>query len=287
MRTGLKLAAFAAVLALVGGLAAVAGGAIDPGRIGGDEMATDGHGSEEMTTMSDEHEGGHEEMPGGLAIAEAGYRLELSSPAPTAGERGALSFRIVGPDGEAVTDFEEEHGKRLHLIVVRRDLSGFQHLHPEMAPDGTWSVPLTLPEAGPYRVYADFVTAGEGLTLGADLTAPGDYRPRALPAPADTARVAGYEVHKGVSEDGSLEFRVTRDGRPVDDLQPYLGARGHLVVIREGDLAYLHVHPEESEAGNAIGFHADLRTPGRYRMFLQFRHDGEVRTAAFTEEVAR
>jgi hypothetical protein len=286
MRTAMKLAAFAAVLAVVGGLAAVAGGAIEPGRIGGDETTSD-HGSDEMTTMTGEHES-TEEAPGGLAVAEAGYRLELGSTEQAVGERRELRFRIVDDAGEPVTDFEVEHGKRLHLIVVRRDLSGFQHLHPEMAADGTWSVPLTIDRPGPYRVYADFVAGGEDLTLGADLTAPGDYEPRSLPAPADVGRVAGYDVRRTTEEDGTLDFRVSRDGRPVDDLQPYLGARGHLVVLREGDLAYLHVHPEEEAADpSAIGFHAELPTAGRYRMFLQFRHDGEVRTAEFTEKAGR
>jgi hypothetical protein len=149
-------------------------------------------------------------------------------------------------------------------------------------------VPLTIDRPGPYRVYADFVAGGEDLTLGADLTAPGDYEPRSLPAPADVGRVAGYDVRRTTEEDGTLDFRVSRDGRPVDDLQPYLGARGHLVVLREGDLAYLHVHPEEEAADpSAIGFHAELPTAGRYRMFLQFRHDGEVRTAEFTEKAGR
>jgi hypothetical protein len=287
MRTAMKLAAFAAALALVGGLAAVAGGAIEPGRIGGDETTSEDHGSDEMTTMTSEH-GSAEEAPGGLAVAEAGYRLELGTTEQPAGERRELRFRIVDDAGEPVTDFELEHGRRLHLIVVRRDLSGFQHLHPSMAADGTWSVPLTIDRPGPYRVYADFAAGGEDVTLGADLTAPGDYRPRSLPAPADATGVAGYEVRRTVAEDGTLDFRVSRDGRPVEDLQPYLGARGHLVVIREGDLAYLHVHPEAEGADpSAIGFHAELPTAGRYRMFLQFRHEGEVRTAEFTEEVGR
>ncbi len=292
MRTAAKLAAFAATLALVGGLAAVAGGALEPGRIGGDEPTSEDHGSEEMTTMAEEHGGGKEaaaeEAPGGLAVAEAGYRLELSRTSAEPERSAELRFRILDERGRAVTDFDVEHAKRMHAIVVRRDLTGYQHLHPRLAADGTWSVPVTLSEPGPYRVYADFVTGGEDLTLGADLTAPGDYEPRPLPAAADEARVAGYDVRKRAGEDGTVTFRVSRDGRPVEDLQPYLGARGHLVVIREGDLAYLHVHPEEESADPAsIGFHAELPTAGRYRMFLQFRHDGEVRTAEFTEEAGR
>jgi hypothetical protein len=292
----MRLAAFAAALALIGGLAAVAGSALEPGRIGGEETTSDEHGSDEMTSTAetDAHGGDHgapaqgeEEAPGGLAVAEAGYRLELDTTTMPAGERRELSFSIRDDAGRAVTDFDEEHGKRLHLILVRRDLSGFQHLHPELGADGTWSTSVELPEAGPYRVYADFKSGRDDLTLGADLTAAGEYDPRPLPAPSDVARTEGYEVTKHGHGD-TLAFAVSRDGRPVRDLQPYLEARGHLVVIREGDLAYLHVHPEdESEDPSEIGFHAELPTAGRYRMYLQFRHEGQVRTVEFTEEVAR
>ena len=92
-----------------------------------------------------------------------------------------------------------------------------------------------------------------------------------------------------VHEDGDgLDFEVLRDGAPVEDLEPYLGARGHLVALREGDLAFLHVHPDE--AGEAepgrIGFGVEYPSAGRYRLFLQFKHEGVVQTVAFTREVA-
>ena len=88
-------------------------------------------------------------------------------------------------------------------------------------------------------------------------------------------------------ESSPLTLTVTRRGEPVTDLQPYLGAYGHLVALREGDLAYLHVHPEEPDgpaAGPEIPFLAEVPSVGRYRLFLDFRHDGVVRTAAFTLE---
>ncbi len=85
---------------------------------------------------------------------------------------------------------------------------------------------------------------------------------------------------------GELEFSVTRSGRPVEDLEDYLGAKGHLVALREGDLAYLHVHPEAEAEPGTIGFMAHYPSAGRYRLFLQFRHEGRVRTAEVTREVS-
>src|SRR5699024_9416669 len=85
--------------------------------------------------------------------------------------------------------------RRMHLIVVRRDLTGFRHLHPRMSADGTWSAPLRLGAPGAYRVFADFVHDGEPTTLAGDLNVDGPARFRALPAPAGVARAdGGYAV---------------------------------------------------------------------------------------------
>jgi hypothetical protein len=222
--------------------------------------------------------------PGGLAASEDGYTFAVADPAP---EPGRFSFTITGPDGKPVTAFDVEHEKRLHLVVVRRDTAGFRHVHPEMAPDGTWSVPLTLPAAGSYRAFADFAPAGGGpMTLGVDLSVAGEYRPASF-APSRTARVDGYTVELAgdltAGKTSPLTLTVERDGVPVTDLQPYLGAYGHLVALREGDLAYLHVHPDGvTPAGPRIGFAAEVPSAGTYRLFLDFRHGGVVRTAEFT-----
>lgn len=240
-----------------------------------------------MTTMSVE---GHRSAARALepGVADGGYHLELDEGRFVAGERGELSFRVVGPDG-VVTDFAEEHGAPLHLILVRGDLSGFQHLHPRMGADGTFSAALLLREPGPYRAFADVRTAGLELTLAADLSVDGRFDPRPLPAPQAVASADGYEVTKaGGGEAGLLTFTVRHGGEPVTDLQPYLGARGHLVAIRAGDLAYAHVHPAPSGSSDpTIAFHAELAAAGTYRLFLQFRHRDGVRTVAFTEEVPK
>ena len=220
----------------------------------------------------------------GLASAEGGFRLEPVTELLVAGLPTTFRFSVRGEDG-TVTDFDVEHTKRMHLVVVRRDFSGFLHLHPTMAADGTWSTDLTLAEPGTYRAYADFVVDGEKRTLGTDLFVAGDFRPLALPEVSPTADAAdGYTVELDgapvVGEGSVLRFTVRRHGEVVRQLPGYLGARGHLVALRDGDLAYLHVHADEDR----LEFEADFPTPGAYRLFLQFRHDGEVRTAAFTVE---
>jgi hypothetical protein len=173
------------------------------------------------------------------------------------------------------------------LIVVRRDMTGFQHLHPTENADGTWSIPVTLRDPGSYRVFADFSVDEKAYTLADDITVDGAVRSEPLPAPVESVEVDGMNVRltEGATKAGSesdLAFDVTRNGKPVA-IEDYLGAKGHLVALREGDLAFLHVHPDE----NRLKFMATFPTAGRYRLFLQFKTDGRVHTAAFTQEVTR
>lgn len=190
-----------------------------------------------------------------------------------------------------MTAFATEHDKKLHLIVVRSDGTGFRHVHPTMADDGVWSLPWTWAEAGTYRVYADFVpeATGENVTLSRTVDVAGAVEPRPAEEATASDTVDGFTVTLDgdltSSGESVLTVRVTRDGEPVTDLEPYLGAYGHLVALRAGDLAYLHVHPEgdEPEAGAVSGpevaFVTRAPTPGRYLLYLDFKVGGQVRTA--------
>ncbi|KYK15211.1 MULTISPECIES: hypothetical protein [Streptomyces] len=296
MRTGLRITAFTAALAATFGTAYGVGRTVEPVVA---ESAPAPHDTHDRTPAASEaggDHGGHEaEAAGGLQISEKGYTLDLATPRVTAGQKAELRFTVRDADGDAVTAYQREHDKEMHLIVASRDLVTYRHLHPTRAADGTWSTPVDLPSAGGYRVFADFTPAGKdarNLTLGADLAASGRYEPARLPAPDRTATTDGYRVALSGSlrpgEPGELTLRVSRDGKPVTDLQPYLGAYGHLVALRSGDLAYLHVHPNgepgdgTTEPGPAISFTATAPSAGTYRLFLDFKHEGEVRTAAFT-----
>jgi hypothetical protein len=272
-----KLAAFAAGLAVLFGGAALAGGAVGPLR--DDTAAPERHGGD-MAAMP-------AQAVRGLAVSQDGLTLRMARADVRPGRPFTLAFRIVDRDGRTVRDFDVEHTKRMHLIVVRRDMTGFQHLHPTQRPDGSWSVPATLRDAGSYRVLADFSVDGKPRTLGDDLTVDGTVRSRELPPPVGRTEVDGMRVTltRGAAKAGSeseLGFTVTRDGKAVR-VEEYLGAGGHLVALRQGDLAFLHVHPDEDR----LSFTATFPSAGRYRLFLQFQVDGRVHTAAFTQEVTR
>lgn len=223
-------------------------------------------------------------------MTESSYTLDLSRPLQSARDNAPFQFRILGPDGAPVERFDETHEKLMHLIVVRNDLAVFEHLHPTLDEHGTWRVPIDFRRAGDYRVFADFVpSGGPAVTLGANVHVAGDYRPRPLPAPAEVSTVDDYSVAlSGVAPagtDSTLTLSVRRNGAPVDDLQPYLGAYGHLVAVRAADLGYLHVHPVGDRSGPTIEFRTAFPSAGDYRLFLDFAHRDTVRTAAFTVTV--
>jgi hypothetical protein len=228
----------------------------------------------------------------GLTASAGGLTLELATARLEPGQPGELRFQIVGEDGAAVRKFEVEHEMRLHLILARRDLTGFQHIHPHMAADGTWTAPVTIAEPGDYRVFADFKHDGANQTLARDLTVAGAADREPLPAPAATAVTdTGYRVQLDAArsragQPAELAFQVSRDGEKVA-VEDYLGAKGHLVALRADDLAYLHTHPAEGGGGRAISFETEFPSEGRYRLFLQFKHQGRVHAAAFTRTVTR
>jgi hypothetical protein len=233
------------------------------------------------------------ESVGGLAVTAAGMTLVPETSSLKAGQSQPYRFRIIAAGGAPVTTYAVVHDKPLHFVVVRRDLTGFQHLHPTMAPDGTWSIDLTLAAPGSYRAIADFTAVVGGkevpVTLGVDLTVAGNYAPVALPAPVRQAVTQDFQVsYEGEPRTDAtqpLMMSVNTAGKPAA-LEPYLGAFGHLVVLREGDVGYVHVHPEEQLVDGKVKFWLAAPGPGRYRMFFDFQVAGRVHTAAWTAVVS-
>jgi hypothetical protein len=266
---------------------------------GGSAAAHDQHGGHGGSTSSG-HGAAVESAGDGRSANAHGFKLTGVQAPTQPGHQGTLSFRILGPKSQVQREFEVDQTKRMHVYVVRHDLADFDHVHPELADDGTWSVPLTLERPGTYRVVTEFSTKdAEGhvdhLVLGTSVRVPGDYQPEPLPPPGSAISVDGYELHLvGVPVAGQpspLEFHVTKGGKDVTDLQPYLESYAHLTGFRVGDLAAVHLHPEEVAQGDALGgptlrFTAELAEKGRYRLFLQFQTGDQVHTAPATIDVS-
>ena len=302
MSAPLRLASFALLLVALFGIGTAMGQILEPAAPGtkdeteGQEGA--GHTEDESEAEEEDHSAtatDDVELAPGTARAADGYSLELGDRVAAPGAREVLRFSILDRAGQPVTDFDVEHERRMHVIVARDDLTGFQHVHPEMDASGEWSVPVRFAKPGSYRVFADFSSDGTSLTLSDSMLAPGEAGAEQLP-PIETIATSdgGYDVELEAGEvaaggEAELEFTVTRNGKPVE-IQPYLGADGHLVALREGDLAYLHVHPlsdisgGKGGTGEPIAFAATFPTAARYRLYLQFKVDGRVETVEFTEE---
>jgi hypothetical protein len=292
-----RLAAFCAGLALAAGSAAAIGAATGATPPFQDclRAAAQAAGYDSRQMMSDAAHGAApmiQAVPGsnGLHAQVAGLKLTPLSRTVSAGATTTWRFRIIACDGGAVRHFDRENTKLLHLIVVRTDFTGYEHLHPTLGADGTFMVQLHIARPGSYRAIADFVTGGRKYVLGTDLTAPGPVRSMPLPSPALQGQADGYTVELQrparltAGQEAQLTFRITRHGRPVDALERYLGSYGHLVALHDPELSYSHVHPISADPENgAITFNAELPQGGAYRLFLQFRAAGRVHTVAFTQ----
>ncbi|WP_329500239.1 hypothetical protein [Kitasatospora herbaricolor] len=235
----------------------------------------------------------------GLTAQRDGYRLDSPATELPAGVPVSYPFTITGPDGRPVTDFAEVQTEKLHFYAIRADLTGYQHLHPTMAADGTWTADPSALTPGDWRLYASFTPntgprQGKEFVLGRTVTVPGAAAAVPLPAVGDSATVDGWtatvqgELTAGKA--GPLTVTISRDGRPVTDLQPYLASYAHLSAFHQGDQALAHLHPITPVAGDHGGptltFYALLGRPGNWRVFLQFRTAGQVHTAELTLHVA-
>ncbi|HEY2942191.1 MAG TPA: heavy metal-binding domain-containing protein [Vicinamibacteria bacterium] len=243
---------------------------------------------------------------------DADYALSVEAlpPTPRAGERLRLRFTVNHPTtGALVRDFSIVHEKPFHLFVVSQDLEDYQHVHPEPQPDGSLAVDLSLARPGYYKLYADFLPLGgrpqvlpEVLVTSdtaTDLASSGahlvpDLRPKT--SGTVTASLSVPAAGLAAGRDEKLVFHVTdaATGAPVTDLEPYLGAFGHTLVMSEDTLHYVHAHPVEAlpagvvdpRGGPDLTFKALLPRPGRYRIWTQLKRAGVVSTVSFTVEAA-
>lgn len=293
MLTAVRLGAYVGVLGVVFGAAWGMGSLARPS-LSPTPAAVTAEAPAGAHAGMDMSSGTTEAHPGtdGLAATAGGYTLVPATTALAAERSSDLTFAVTGPDGRAVTAFTPRaDGSTLRLLVVRRDGAGLQVSHPEMTADGTWRAPVRLPTAGTWRILAEFTPEnGAPTVLGTDVFAPGDFAPLEFPA-ARAAQVGGYQVRIDgdlrAGAESAVFATVSLDGRAVTDLEPERGTFGDLVALRAGDLAYTPVAAQTraepgDRSGPGIAFTTTVPTEGTYRLFLRFRHAGEIHTVAFT-----
>jgi hypothetical protein len=228
----------------------------------------------------------------------------LTPEAIVAGQPATLQIVVHGPHGDdAVTDFELVHEKSLHLFVVGQDLDYFAHIHPSLdAKTGAFTIALTLPAAGVYHLFADFLPTGGSPQVAHHVVVTagfaGDLRPPAHLTPLPPVAVQdGMKIRLDTPQlvpgrRALVTCRITdaATGKPIGDLQPYLGARGHLLVLSDDLTQYVHSHPaadDPERLPSDVVFDVMFPQPGAYKLWAQFQRHDRVTTVAFTVDVKR
>ena len=216
------------------------------------------------------------------------YRMDV---APVRGPRGLEGMRLAvrEPDTNAlVRSFTIVHEKTLHLFIVSRDLEYFAHVHPEQRADGSFHLDHRLPP-GEYMLIADFLPANAATQMiqRAIIVAPSPRRSASREGgsrPVDDLRVSLKAENLVAGKEGRLTFTVndTKTGAPVTDLEPYLGAPAHMLLVRSDLSDAVHEHPEEAATGGpTVSFHPVIPAAGVYKLWIQFQRGGRVFTFPF------
>jgi Cu+-exporting ATPase len=254
----------------------------------------------------------HGTMAGMVAVSPeaAGVRVAWSSePAtPAPGQTVTFHYRISdAASGQPITELPLDHERPMHLILTSMDLTQFQHIHPALAADGSYTVTTTLLQGGTYSLASEFQHGGQTVLDQEQLTVGTATIPGAPPAPDLTPKTVGgvtvalakpQTIRAGATV--PLNILVTQNGQPVSDLQPYLGAAAHIAIVRSGGGDFQHTHAEGSDThsddgataphddsaatgpfGPSLAFNATFPLPGTYKIWIQINRGGEVITTAF------
>lgn len=241
------------------------------------------------------------------------YQVELTSDVKNIkpGELTRMTFKIT-EDNATLKNFQVVHEKILHLIIIRKDLQEFQHIHPIFDnATGEFSVDISFKTAGPYVLYADFTPAtfednDKNIAQVAQTTIlvgseKGYKKQQVQTTPSNSVKKDDYEVLYTVdpprSDRQTYILSITKNNKPVKDLQPYLGAMGHSVLVNTKTLEYVHTHAGDMHMKNGgmditkmskgpnLMFNTTPLEAGQYKIFTQFQHQDTVQTSEFVFEV--
>ena len=258
-----------------------------------------------------------------IAQSHRSYELDITSKNNTVKPQQptTMAYRIKNEKNEILKNYEVVHEKIMHFIAVRKDLQYFQHIHPTFNEStGEFTIDVTFPTDGIYRLFPDFTPAKFednpqllSVTLFKDIEVGdlGKYTAQNV-TPDTTAKksVGDYDFtyifpnQEELKAQTELTFSllINKNGQPVKDLETYLGALGHCVILRAGNLDFIHTHPQEIKVDSSVGDHTmqmkgkvntsqnkgpeiDFATsfpePGIYRVFTQFQHQGKVITVEY------
>ena len=205
-----------------------------------------------------------------------------TSAVPEAGRPSELTLRLKDQEGRPIVRLETVHQKKLHFLIMSRDLDFFAHEHPELKDGGELTLTFTFPRAGEYVLFGDYKPEGGRSTVSsARISVQGSGGMKDPDLKKDdlthAKRIGVFEVKLNQmlhGADSMLTFTITREGRPVSDLRPYLGAMGHLVIVDPAATSLLHSHPLDSGQPGMVSFHTTLPSKGLFKLWAEFRPEG-------------
>ena len=226
------------------------------------------------------------------------FRMDLtSSPkTPKAGEPARLELTFRGREAakEALTEFDIAHERLVHLVIVREDLGTFAHVHPEMSEGGSFRIAYAFPTGGEYRLFADVAPKGAGsqvLSAKIKVSGASGERFNLTQTVASANPIPDGDLAIGLQSSGALAAKKTvsiiftlkdaKTGSVPEGMEPYLGAKGHLLMVSQDGSTFVHAHPDEDPSSGSVTFLARFPKPGLYRAWAQFQRHGVVRTASF------
>ncbi|MEX2416742.1 MAG: hypothetical protein WD424_11405 [Paenibacillaceae bacterium] len=257
------------------------------------------HSGMDNGSEQDEEHGGHGIEHGGdstIKPEEVNVVWTFAEETPKSGMEIILNIQVQDNDHKPIEYFDISHEKKLHLIVVSKDFSYFHHIHPEYIDEGLFEIKTQFPSGGAYKLFADFIpTGGEAMTKSKWIEVEGNRAPSKAFEPDSnlTKSVGGKEVTLSIDQlqagkEVILNFTIKDDKtkEPINNLEQYLGAVGHVVILTEDAEQYLHVHPmEEKATGPDAKFATTFPQSGIYKIWGQFQHKGQVFTIPFVVKI--
>lgn len=245
--------------------------------------------------------GNHEENPhhspsgnGDPRNSAATTQAQLTVPSEIAANQAIpLEIKITDSTGKVVSQFDTFQEKLLHAIAVSNDLQFFNHIHPDYQGNGKFTTTATFPKPGDYAIFLDYKPTGQSERVSlVTVSVPGT--PQAAPSPDFTRSktIDNTTIKLSLSsptlkpnQEVMLDFNLKDPkGTPVE-LQPYLGERGHLVIVKKSDrltdASYLHTHALKDSPPGKVQFHTQFSEPGQYKLWGQFNRDGKILNADF------
>jgi hypothetical protein len=251
--------------------------------------------NKEHDHYSHDHRGSehkHSETGHGAHEAKSGLTLRIVPLQLVSGESTKLKLMVHDSQNKMLKDFEPTHEKLVHLIIIDKGMSQFAHLHPEVAVDGSMTVAHAFPQGGEYYVYADIKPKGqspetvrETITVKGEPGSPASLQntvPGVVNGEGWSAKVTVSAAKPGES---AVSFVFKNGDKVLSDLEPYLGAMGHLVVVNTKDGEYAHSHPDEKQTPGTVRFMVHFAKPGVYKGWGQFKRSNKVFDVPFVVHV--